>query len=203
MGYLYVLKAPDYAKLGMTLNPAARLRNYTLSIDGEVRYAHVWSCRTEAMAAIERKAKTIAEKYDGLTAERLFTSAENLADVILNAAGVLGERLTEVSLSEGRTDVMPCHAKSPDPALRPLTPHFDEGLRLCRAFSDIGLPGERYGDLRDRAELIGAKPPALNGWLSGKKRTPAWVWIIIKLYSMLDADQRTEFRRWARNKFDS
>lgn len=76
------------------------------------------------------------------------------------------------------------------------------GKNLDAALERIGYPSGRRGDARDRADLFGTTPVVVRQWITERYKSPAWVWIIIKLYSMLNADQRVEFRQWVRGQAD-
>jgi len=105
MPYLYVLDANKYSKLGKTVDPKTRLKTHAREIGGEVRYTHLWYCSDDSYSLVEVEAKKIASQYDGLTAERFYTSPENLADAILQAASYCK---AEVSLIDNPVDKIYC-----------------------------------------------------------------------------------------------
>jgi len=81
-----------------------------------------------------------------------------------------------------------------------MTKQEEEGKKLDQELVRLGYPTGRRGDARDRGELLGSSPGVVKQWLTGRYSTPTWVWIILKLYSMLSGDQRIEFRQWARER---
>ena len=76
----------------------------------------------------------------------------------------------------------------------------EEAEILEKELVRLGYPTGRRGDARDRGELLGSAPGVVKQWLTARYSPPAWVWIILKLYSMLSGDQRILFRQWAREE---
>lgn len=75
-----------------------------------------------------------------------------------------------------------------------------EGEKLDAEMSRVGLPGERRGDMRDRAEVLGVKPLTITAWIKNRNPVPDWVWNFLKCYELLSAEQRETFKRWARDR---
>lgn len=77
-----------------------------------------------------------------------------------------------------------------------------DGKKLEEELVRLGFPSGKRGDARARAEVLGTTTGAVRQWLTDRYATPTFVWIVLKLYSLLTAEGQTEFRRWARARFD-
>lgn len=81
-----------------------------------------------------------------------------------------------------------------------MTHQEDDAKKLEDELTRLDYPTGRRGDARDRAELFASKPGSVRAWLAGRNKIPSWAWAILKLYSLLPAEQRIEYRRWARDQ---
>ncbi|MGI9501730.1 MAG: hypothetical protein ACR2RE_01570 [Geminicoccaceae bacterium] len=79
----------------------------------------------------------------------------------------------------------------------------DVGKKLDEKLTEIGFPAERRGDARDRGEFLGTTAGGVRQWITNRHAPPLSVRIAIKLYSLLTAEAREEFRRWLRERHKS
>ena len=81
-----------------------------------------------------------------------------------------------------------------------MTEQESHGSILEKELTRLGFPSGKRGDARLRGELFGTKGGVVRQWLIGRYSTPTMVWVVLKLYELLSADARVEFKKWARER---
>jgi len=74
----------------------------------------------------------------------------------------------------------------------------DRRSKLEAEFSRLNLPSGRHGDTRDRAEVIATKAGTMRTWLAGTRSVPDYPFAMLKMFELMTADAREEYRRWCR-----
>lgn len=72
---------------------------------------------------------------------------------------------------------------------------LDDREKLAEEFDRLGLGGDDFGSVNERARLMGISRNTARAWLSGRRSIRPIVWSWLEMFGLLDEVQREEFRR--------